>query len=95
VQDCRGTGAAETIHPFLDGNGRIGRLVITFYLYWKSILTRPLLYLSCYLKKYRDRYYENLMKIRLEGDWENWLKFFLQGVAEISLEAASSAALQT
>ncbi len=80
----------ETIHPFLDGNGRIGRLLITFYLYWKGILTRPLLYLSYYLKKYRDKYYDYLMKIRLEGDWEEWLKFFLQGVAEISLEAASS-----
>jgi Fic family protein len=81
----------ETIHPFLDGNGRIGRLLIAFYLYWKGILTRPLLYLSYYLKKYRGKYYDNLMKIRLEGDWENWLKFFLQGVAEISSEAASSA----
>ncbi|HDZ25400.1 hypothetical protein LCGC14_0654710 [marine sediment metagenome] len=81
----------ETIHPFLDGNGRIGRLLITFYLYWKGILTRPLLYLSYYLKKYRDKYYDYLMKIRLEGDWENWLKFFLQGIAEISIEAASSA----
>jgi len=81
----------ETIHPFLDGNGRIGRLLITFYLYWKGILTRPLLYLSYYLKKHRDKYYDYLMKIRLEGDWENWLKFFLQGVAEISSEAASSA----
>jgi len=81
----------ETIHPFLDGNGRIGRLLITFYLYWKGILTRPLLYLSYYLKKHRDEYYDYLMKIRLEGDWEQWLKFFLQGVAEISLEAASSA----
>jgi len=81
----------ETIHPFLDGNGRIGRLLITFYLYWKGILSRPLLYLSYYLKKYRNEYYDYLMKIRLEGDWENWLKFFLQGVAEVSLEAASSA----
>jgi Fic family protein len=81
----------ETIHPFLDGNGRIGRLLITFYLYWKGILTRPLLYLSNYLKEYRNEYYDYLMKIRLEGDWENWLKFFLQGVVEISLEAASSA----
>jgi len=81
----------ETIHPFLDGNGRIGRLLITFYLYWAGILTRPLLYFSYYLKKYRGNYYDYLMKIRLEGDWENWLKFFLQGIAEISLEAASSA----
>jgi Fic family protein len=81
----------ETIHPFLDGNGRIGRLLITFYLYWKGILTRPLLYLSYYLKKHRDKYYDYLMKIRLEGDWENWLKFFLKGVSEISSEAVSSA----
>jgi len=81
----------DTIHPFRDGNGRIGRLLITFYLYWKGILTRPLLYLSYYLKKYRDKYYDCLMKIRSEGDWENWLKFFLQGVAEISSEAATSA----
>jgi Fic family protein len=81
----------ETIHPFLDGNGRIGRLLITFYLYWAGILNRPLLYLSYYLKKYRDKYYDHLMKIRLEGDWEEWLKFFLHGVVEISLEAASSA----
>jgi len=58
----------ETIHPFLDGNGRIGRLLITFYLYWAGILNRPLLYLSNYLKKYRDKYYDYLMKIRLEGD---------------------------
>ena len=81
----------ETIHPFLDGNGRIGRLLITLYLYWKGILIRPMLYLSYYLKKYREKYYDYLMKIRLEGDWENWLKFFLQGIAEISIEAASSA----
>ena len=81
----------ETIHPFLDGNGRIGRLLITFYLYWKGILTRPLLYLSYYLKKYRDKYYDYLMKIRLKGDWENWLKFFLKGVSEISSEAVASA----
>ena len=81
----------ETIHPLLDGNGRIGRLLITFYLYWAGIINRPLLYLSYYLKKYRDKYYDYLMKIRLEGDWEEWLKFFLHGVVEISLEAASSA----
>ena len=64
---------------------------MTLYLYWAGIITRPLLYLSYYLKKYRDKYYDYLMKIRLEGDWENWLKFFLQGVAEISSEAVSSA----
>jgi Fic family protein len=81
----------ETIHPFLDGNGRVGRLLITFYLYWEKILSRPLLYLSFYLKKNRMEYYDSLMKIRLEGNWEGWLKFFLKGVKEVSEEAANSA----
>jgi len=81
----------ETIHPFLDGNGRVGRLLIAFYLFWKNILSRPLLYLSFYLKKNRIEYYEWLMKIRLDGDWEGWLKFFLTGVKEVSEEAANSA----
>lgn len=81
----------ETIHPFLDGNGRSGRLLITFYLCWKEILTRPLLYLSFYLKKHRNEYYDWLMKVRLDGDWEGWLKFFLKGVIEVSREAADTA----
>jgi Fic family protein len=81
----------ETIHPFLDGNGRTGRLIITFYLYWKKILEKPLLYLSFYLKKHKEEYYQRLMDIRLNGDWENWLKFFLKGVIEVSKEAASTA----
>jgi Fic family protein len=81
----------ETIHPFLDGNGRVGRLLITFYLYWEKILSRPLLYLSFYLKKNRIEYYDLLMKIRLDGNWEGWLKFFLKGVKEVSEEAANSA----
>lgn len=81
----------ETIHPFLDGNGRVGRLLITFYLFWEKILSRPLLYLSFYLKKNRIEYYDWLMKIRLYGDWEGWLKFFLKGVKEVSEEAANSA----
>lgn len=81
----------ETIHPFLDGNGRIGRLLITFYLYWKGILTRPLLYLSFYLKKHRNEYYDWLMRVRLNGDWEGWVKFFLQGVIEVSMESAETA----
>lgn len=80
----------ETIHPFLDGNGRIGRLLISFYLFWRGILGRPLLYLSIYLKKYREKYYKHLMRTRTEGGWEEWLKFFLQGVVEVSEEAASS-----
>lgn len=81
----------ETIHPFLDGNGRVGRLLITFYMFWEKILSHPLLYLSFYLKKNRIEYYDWLMKIRLDGDWEGWLKFFLKGVKEVSEEAANSA----
>jgi Fic family protein len=81
----------ETIHPFLDGNGRIGRLLITFYLFWKEILSKPLLYLSFYLKKKRQEYYDLLMKVRTEGAWEDWIKFFLTGISETSEEAAKSA----
>lgn len=81
----------ETIHPFIDGNGRVGRLLITFYLFWKGILARPLLYLSFYLKKNKADYYDTLMKLRLEGAYENWLKFFLNGVSETSEESASTA----
>jgi Fic family protein len=81
----------ETIHPFLDGNGRIGRLLITFYLSWKGILSKPLLYLSFYLKKNRTAYYDLLMEIRTKGLWENWIKFFLTGVSETSAEATYTA----
>ena len=81
----------ETIHPFRDGNGRIGRLLITFYLFSKGILSRPLLYLSFYLKKNREQYYNLLMKVRLKGAWENWIKFFLKGIREISDEAGATA----
>jgi Fic family protein len=81
----------ETIHPFLDGNGRVGRLLITFYLCWRGILSRPLLYLSHYLKKNRQEYYDRLLAVRTQGDWEGWLKFFLRGVHDVSLEAADTA----
>lgn len=81
----------ETIHPFLDGNGRIGRLLITFYLFWKGVLDRPLLYLSFDLKKHRSEYYDLLMKVRTEGVWEDWMKFFLRGVSETSEEAVNVA----
>jgi Fic family protein len=81
----------ETIHPFLDGNGRMGRLLITFYLSWKAILSNPLLYLSFYLKKNRAAYYDLLMEIRTKGLWENWIKFFLIGVSETSAEATHTA----
>ncbi len=81
----------ETIHPFLDGNGRMGRLLITFFLCQKGILRRPLLYLSHYFKKYRSQYYDLLQQIRDEGDWESWLFFFLKGVAEVAEEATGTA----
>ena len=67
----------ETIHPFLDGNGRVGRLLITMLLYHSGILREPLLYLSLYLKQHRQRYYELLDGVRLHGDWEAWTSFFL------------------
>ena len=81
----------ETIHPFLDGNGRMGRLLITFWLCQQHILSRPLLYLSYYFKKNRTEYYDRLMDVRLKGAWEEWIKFFLRGVAEVSNEATQSA----
>ena len=81
----------ETIHPFLDGNGRIGRLLITFLLCHEKVLQRPVLYLSHYLKQHRASYYDRLMAIRLSGDWEGWLRFFLTGVAEVAREAEQTA----
>lgn len=74
----------ETIHPFLDGNGRVGRLLITLLLVAEGVLTRPLLYLSLYLKQNRDDYYDHLQRIRMEGAWEPWLRFFLEGVVEVA-----------
>ncbi|MFI5176840.1 MAG: Fic family protein [Terriglobia bacterium] len=81
----------ETIHPFIDGNGRVGRLLITFLLCEKSALTRPLLYLSWFFKKNRTEYYERLQAVRDRGDWEGWLKFFLKGVEVVSREATETA----
>lgn len=81
----------ESIHPFLDGNGRMGRLLITFWLCQQKILTKPLLYLSYYFKQNRQEYYDRLMDVRKTGDWEAWIKFFLRGVAEVADEATSSA----
>jgi len=81
----------ETIHPFLDGNGRVGRLLITFLLCEKGVLHKPVLYLSHYFKKHRRHYYELLQATRDEGAWEAWLDFFLQGVAEVSVQAAETA----
>jgi len=81
----------ETIHPFADGNGRVGRLLITFLLCHAGVLRRPLLCLSHYLKLHRAEYYDRLMAIRTHGDWEGWLRFFLRGVAETAREAADTA----
>ncbi|MBQ7145990.1 MAG: Fic family protein [Lachnospiraceae bacterium] len=81
----------ESIHPFLDGNGRIGRLLITFWLCQQQILSKPLLYLSYYFKQHRSDYYDLLMKVRKEGAWEDWIKFFLKGVASVSDEAVNTA----
>lgn len=80
----------ETIHPFLDGNGRLGRLLITFYLYWKDILKKPLLYLSYYLKKNRREYYDRLSLVRDKGDYEQWISFFLTGVIQTCQDAIES-----
>lgn len=80
----------ETIHPFLDGNGRIGRLLIAFMLHHAAVLTQPLLYLSLYFKQHRSEYYRLLDLVRLEGDWEAWLDFFLEGV-----ERTASSEVQT
>ncbi len=74
----------ETIHPFLDGNGRVGRLLITLLLCSQGVLRRPLLYLSLFFKTHRDTYYEHLQRVRLDGAWEPWLKFFLEGVIEVA-----------
>jgi Fic family protein len=84
VKAALGHAQFETIHPFLDGNGRVGRLLITFLLCVEHALREPLLYLSLYLKQNRSGYYDSLQRIRLSGDWENWLKFFLKGVADVS-----------
>ncbi|GAC1467533.1 MAG: Fic family protein [Isosphaeraceae bacterium] len=81
----------ETIHPFIDGNGRVGRLLIAFLLCEREILQRPLLYLSYYLKAHRTEYYDRLMAVRRKGDWEGWVKFFLQGVFEVSQSATTTA----
>lgn len=81
----------ETIHPFLDGNGRIGRLLITFLLCQREILLKPVLYLSHFFKRHRSEYYERLQAVRDHGQWEAWLEFFLRGVCEVSREATETA----
>jgi Fic family protein len=81
----------ETIHPYLDGNGRIGRLLVTLLFEHWQLLTKPLLYLSLFFKRHRADYYRRLDAVRIDGDWEGWLDFFLDGVATIADEAVASA----
>jgi len=82
----------ETIHPFLNGNGRVGRLLITFLVVEKRLLSRPVLFLSRYFKRRRAEHYARLQAVRDAGDWEGWLGFFLRGVAEVTREATQTAA---
>ncbi len=83
----------ETIHPFLDGNGRIGRLLISFLVCAEDALREPMLYLSLYFKKNRQTYYDLLQDVRLKGDWEKWVSFFLTGIEETADQAANTARL--
>lgn len=81
----------ETIHPFLDGNGRVGRLLVTLLLSIEGgVLSRPLLYLSLYLKENRDEYYTRLQRVRTHGEWEEWLMFFLEGVVAVAQSATET-----
>jgi Fic family protein len=81
----------ETIHPFLDGNGRVGRLLVTFFLLERKRLSEPLLYLSAFIDAHKNDYYDLLQRVRTHGDWVPWIRFFLQGVTEIATEAGEQA----
>ena len=81
----------ETIHPFLDGNGRVGRLLIAFLLHERKILAKPVLYISHFFKQRRAEYYRRLQSVRDTGDWEGWIEFFLRGVAAVGDEAVATA----
>lgn len=81
----------ETIHPFLDGNGRVGRLLITFLLCEQQVLQKPVLYLSYFFKRHRQEYYDQLQAVRDNGAWEEWLEFFLRGVIDVSQQATDTA----
>ncbi len=81
----------ETIHPFLDGNGRLGRLLITFILCVEGVIKEPMLYLSLYFKEHKQSYYDHLQLVRENGDWEEWLQFFLKGVIDTASQAVAAA----
>ncbi|MEX2514958.1 MAG: Fic family protein [Candidatus Paceibacterota bacterium] len=81
----------ETIHPFLDGNGRVGRLLVTFYLCQLELLDKPVLYLSAYLRKHREGYFDLINRYHNDGDFVSWLRFFLRGIAEVSEDAIKTA----
>lgn len=81
----------EAIHPFLDGNGRVGRLLITFFLCGRGHLPQPLLYLSAFFERYRDEYYRRLLAVSQDGDWTGWIAFFLRGVNEQAADAVQTA----
>ncbi len=81
----------EMIHPFFDGNGRLGRLLVTLILQAEQVILEPLLYLSLYFKQHRNAYYESLQRVRFEGDWEQWLRFFIRGVTDVSVQAVDTA----
>ncbi len=81
----------ETIHPFLDGNGRLGRLIISLLLCSEKVLKEPMLYLSLYFKTHRQRYYELLNEVRMTGDWESWLDFFADAVIDTAAQALDTA----
>ena len=81
----------ETIHPFLDGNGRVGRLLITLVLVAERVLHAPLLYVSLYFKEHREEYYERLQRVRTHGEWEKWILFYLEGVASVAGQATETA----
>jgi len=81
----------EAIHPFIDGNGRVGRLLITFFLCERGLLSLPLLYLSAFFERYRDEYYRRLLAVSQQGDWRGWIEYFLRGVATQAREACDNA----
>lgn len=91
IQYCLLHEQFEVIHPFLDGNGRVGRLLITLFLIERSRLTQPLLYLSSYFESHRQEYYTYLQKVKTDGDWNNWILFFLNGITETAQQAARQA----